>query len=72
MKRSISRKPEKEAQAKKERLDGLKTRKGGPCKSQRHKKNENMKNDYPDRLKPTRVVYAKVKDHDKVTASGRT
>jgi len=28
-----------------------------------------MKNDYPDRLKPTRAIYAKVKDHDKVTAS---
>jgi len=31
-----------------------------------------MKNDYPDRLKPTRVIYAKVKDYDKVTASDRT
>jgi len=31
-----------------------------------------MKNDYPDRLKPTRVIYAKVKDYDKVTASGQT
>jgi len=28
-----------------------------------------MKNDYPDRLKPTRAIYAKVKDYDKVTAS---
>jgi len=31
-----------------------------------------MKNDYPDRLKPTRAIYAKVKDYGKVTASGRT
>ena len=31
-----------------------------------------MKNNYPDRLKPTRATYAKVKDYDKVTASGRT
>jgi len=31
-----------------------------------------MKNDYPDGLKPTRVIYAKVKDYDKVTASGQT
>jgi len=31
-----------------------------------------MKNDYPDRLKPTRAIYAKVKDYDKVTASGQT
>jgi len=30
------------------------------------------KNDYPDRLKPTRATYAKVKDHDKVTALDRT
>jgi len=30
------------------------------------------KNDYPDRLKPTRATYAKVKDYDKVTALGRT
>ena len=29
------------------------------------------KNVYPDRLKPARAIYAKVKDHDKVTASGR-
>jgi hypothetical protein len=28
------------------------------------------KNDYPDRLKPERAIYAKVKDHDKVTVSG--
>jgi len=34
--------------------------------------NEKMKNDHPDRLKPTRAIYAKVKDYDKVTASGRT
>jgi len=26
----------------------------------------------PDRLKPARATYAKVKDYDKVTASGRT
>ena len=32
---------------------------------------QKMKNDYPDRLKPARVIYAKVKDHDKVTASVR-
>ena len=31
-----------------------------------------MKNDYLDRLKPTRATYAKVKDYDKVTASGWT
>jgi len=31
-----------------------------------------IKNDYLDRLKPTRAIYAKVKDYDKVTASGRT
>ena len=31
-----------------------------------------MKNDYPDRLKPTRATYSKVKDYGKVTASGRT
>ncbi|KEH22265.1 hypothetical protein MTR_7g035360 [Medicago truncatula] len=31
-----------------------------------------MKNDYPDRLKPTRAIYAKVKDYDKVTASDET
>jgi len=40
-------------------------------KLETYKKNE-MKNDYPDRLKPTREIYAKVKDYDKVTASGRT
>jgi hypothetical protein len=28
--------------------------------------------DYPDRLKPARAIYAKFKDYDKVTASGRT
>ena len=27
---------------------------------------------YPDRLTPARATYAKVKDCDKVTASGRT
>jgi hypothetical protein len=27
---------------------------------------------YHDRLKPARAIYAKVKDYDKVTASGRT
>jgi len=31
-----------------------------------------MKNDYPDRLRPTRAIYAKVRDYDKVTASGGT
>jgi len=31
-----------------------------------------MKNDYPDRLKPTRATYSKVKDYGKVTASGGT
>jgi len=31
-----------------------------------------MKNVCPDRLKPARAIYAKVKDYDKVTASGRT
>jgi len=31
-----------------------------------------MKNDYSDRLKPIRAIYAKVKDYDKVTASGQT
>jgi len=31
-----------------------------------------MKNDYPDRLKPTKATYVKVKDCDKVTAFGRT
>jgi len=31
-----------------------------------------MKNYYPDRLKPTWAIYAKVKDYDKVTASGGT
>jgi len=35
-------------------------------------KNDETKNDYPDRLKPTRAIYAKVKDYDKVTASGGT
>jgi len=30
------------------------------------------KNVCPYRLKPARVIYAKVKDHDKVTASGQT
>jgi len=30
-----------------------------------------MKNVYPDRLKPARAIYAKVKDCDKVTASDR-
>jgi len=33
---------------------------------------EMMKNVYPDRLKPARATYAKVKEYDKVTASGRT
>jgi len=33
---------------------------------------QKMKNDYPDRLKPARAIYAKVKDYDRVTASGRT
>jgi len=32
----------------------------------------NEMNDYPDRVKPARAIYAKVKDCDKVTASGRT
>jgi len=31
-----------------------------------------IENVYPDRLKPARVIYAKVKDYNKVTASGRT
>jgi len=31
-----------------------------------------MKNVYLDRLKPARAIYVKVKDCDKVTASGRT
>jgi len=31
-----------------------------------------MKNYYLDRLKPTRAIYAKVKDYDEVTASGGT
>jgi len=31
-----------------------------------------MKNVYLDRLEPTRAIYAKVKNYDKVTASGRT
>jgi len=31
-----------------------------------------IKNVCPDRLNPKRVIYAKVKDYDKVTASGRT
>ena len=31
-----------------------------------------MNNDYPDRLKPTREIYAKANEYDKVTASGRT
>jgi len=30
-----------------------------------------MKNVYLDRLKPTRAIYTKVKDHDKVTASAK-
>jgi hypothetical protein len=30
------------------------------------------KNDYLDKSKPERAIYAKVKDHDKVTASGQT
>jgi len=38
----------------------------------KNKKTKKMKNDYPDRLKPTGAIYAKVKDYDKVTASGRT
>jgi hypothetical protein len=34
------------------------------------KKKEKEKCVYPDRLKPARATYAKVKDYDKVTASG--
>jgi len=37
-------------------------------KRNKNKKNENV---YPDRLKPAREIYAKVKDYDKVTASCR-
>jgi len=31
-----------------------------------------MENVCPDRLKPARVIYAKVMDYDKVTGSGQT
>jgi len=51
---------------KSEHLGGLKTQKGGPGKIR-----DMNKNDYPDRLKPKRAIYAKLKDHDKVTASVR-
>jgi len=35
-------------------------------------KQKNYENVCPDRLKPARAIYAKVKDYDKVTAFGWT